>query len=163
MKSVKRLIFVATFLMITFVAKQVLAGIPNVQAVSLLMALFFVKSNWKETIVFLIGYVLLDFIVWGYPTLMIPSFATWISWAFLVKKVGKDKEFINAFLMIPFTIIQILVYMLHDLLFFNLRIEAIPAYLIAGIPFAVPMLISGFVSILFLFKPLNRILDYIKT
>lgn len=149
--------------MITFVAKQVLAGVPNVQIVSLLMALFFVNSNWKETILFLIGYVLLDFIVWGYPTLMIPSFISWIFWALIVKDLGNENEFIIAPFTLLFTIAHMVIYMVHDLIFFSLRIEGIPAYLIAGIPFAVPMFISGFLSILWLFRPLNRILDYIKT
>lgn len=149
--------------MIVFVAKQVLAGIPNVQAVSLLMALFFVNSNWKETILFLLSYVILDFIAWGYPTLMIPAFLSWGLWAILVKNIGKENETINAWLVLPFTVSHVLIYMLHDLTLFTLRIESIPVYLIAGVPYAIPMFISGFLSILWLFKPLNRILEYIKT
>ena len=148
--------------MITFVAKQVLAGIPNVQAVSLLMALFFVKSNWQEAILFLIGYIILDFIVWGFPTLMIPSFFAWLIWAAMVKSIGKENEVINAWLVLPFTLIHIIIYMLHDLVLFTLPVEGILGYLVAGIPYAIPMFVSGFLSILWLFKPLNRILDNIQ-
>lgn len=147
--------------MITFVAKQVLAGVPNIQAVSLLTALFFVNSNWKEATMFLIGYVLLDFIVWGYPTLMIPSFLSWAFWGLLVKN-SKENEYIMSSFVLLFTVAHMLFYMIHDLFFFSLRVESIPAYLIAGIPFAIPMFFSGFLSILLLFKPLNRILGHIK-
>lgn len=166
MISLKRLLFTATFLMITFVAKQALAGIPNVQAVSLLMTLFFLNSSWKESVLFLFGYVILDFLVWGYPTLMLPSFAAWIILAFFVKLI-RSNEYKIAFFMIPFTLIHMITYMVHDWFFFGLPFNQSIVYLIAGIPFAIPMLLSSFVSILLLLKPINKILtqipsDYVK-
>ena len=143
--------------MITFVGKQVLAGIPNVQIVSLLMVLFFLNSNWKEIIIFLFGYVILDFLAWGYPTLMLPSFAAWITLAFFVKLIGPN-DYKLAFFMIPFTIIHMISYMVHDWFFFGLPFDQSIIYLTAGIPFAIPMLASSFLSIIFLLKPMNKIL-----
>lgn len=142
--------------MITFVVKQVLAGVPNVQMVSLLMAVFFLNSNWKESVLFLFGYVILDFLMWGYPTLMLPSFGSWIIFAFFVKIIGSN-EYKLAFFTIPFTFIHMITYMIHDWFFFGLPFNQSLAYLIAGIPFAIPMLASSFISILFLFSYIDKI------
>lgn len=147
--------------MITFVAKQVLAGIPNVQVVSLLMALFFLNSTWRESVLFLLGYVILDFLAWGYPTLMLPSFAAWVIFGFFVKFIGPN-DYKLAFFTIPFTLIHMLVYMVHDWFFFGLPINQSIAYLISGIPFAIPMLLSSFISIILLLRPINKILTQIR-
>lgn len=147
--------------MITFVAKQALASIPNVQAVSLLMALFFLNSTWRESVLFLLGYVILDFLAWGYPTLMLPSFAAWIIFGFSVKLIGPN-DYKLSFLTIPFTLIHMIVYMVHDWFFFGLPINQSITYLIAGIPFAIPMLLSSFISIILLLRPINKIVTEIR-
>ena len=147
--------------MITFVAKQALAGIPNVQVVSLLMVLFFLNSTWRESVLFLLGYVILDFLAWGYPTLMLPSFAAWIIFGFFVKLIGPN-DYKLAFFTIPFTVIHMLVYMIHDWFFFGLPINQSIAYLTSGIPFAIPMLFSSFLSIVLLLRPMNKIVTEIR-
>lgn len=159
--QIKDMIFTATFLMIIFVSKQVLALVPNVQIVVFLMILFFLNSKWNEIIPLLIGYVILDFIVWGFPTLMLPSFAAWITLAFFVKLIGPN-DYKLAFFTIPFTVIHMIIYMMHDWFFFGLPFNQSLTYLGAGIPFAIPMLASSFLSVLLLFNPMNKILTQIR-
>ena len=159
--KLKELLFAGTFLMIIFVAKQVLATIPNVQLVVFLMTLFFLHAKWQGIVALLFGYVFLDFIAWGYPTLMIPSFAAWITLAFFVKLIGPN-EYKLAFFTIPFTTIHMIIYMMHDWFFFSLPINQSLAYLAAGIPFSIPMVGSSFISILLLLRPMNKIVTEIR-
>jgi hypothetical protein len=63
MTKLKKFLFTTTFLTIIFVSKQVLAGIPNVQLVVFLMTLFFLNSRWKEILLLISGYVILDFLI----------------------------------------------------------------------------------------------------
>ena len=161
MNKLKEILFAGTFLTIIFVIKQVLATIPNVQLVVFLMTLFFLHAKWEGIILLLFGYVILDFIAWGYPTLMLPSFAAWIALAFFVKLIGPN-DYKLALFTIPFTIIHMIFYMIHDWFFFGLPFYQSLAYLSAGIPFAIPMLVSSFLSIVLLFNPMNKILIQIR-
>jgi hypothetical protein len=74
-----------------------------------------------------------------------------------VKLIGPN-DYRLALFMIPFTIIHMIAYMVHDWFFFALPFNQSIAYLVAGIPFAIPMLLSSFISIIFLLKPVNKIL-----
>ena len=160
MTKLKKFLFTTTFLTIIFVSKQVLSGIPNVQLVVFLMTLFFLNSRWKEILLLISGYVILDFLSWGFPTLMFPSFASWMILAFFVKLIRNNRLGLTLFTM-PFTIIHMVVYMVHDWFFFNLPIQQSISYLIAGIPFAIPMFLSSSLSIFLLLNPMNKIIDKI--
>jgi hypothetical protein len=61
--SLRKVLYLANFLLITFVGKQVISGIPNVQIVVLLMALFAARRNIVEIATFMLAYVILDFLV----------------------------------------------------------------------------------------------------
>jgi hypothetical protein len=78
-----------------------------------------------------------------------------------VKLIGPN-DYKIAFFMIPFTIIHMITYMVHDWFFFGLPFNQSLVYLAAGIPFAIPMLLSSFISILILLQPLNRIILTLK-
>ena len=160
MKNLHNILYISNFLLITFVAKQIISGIPNVQIVVLLMALFAARRNILEIFTFMLAYVILDFLVWGYPTLMIPSFLFGISWMLIAKKVNDIYKL--SLLTIPLTIFHMLIYMFHDLLLLNMPWQSIIPYLIAGIPYAIPFLLSSIFSILYLYEPIIKVLGHIE-
>ena len=92
---------------------------------------------------------------------MMPSFAAWITLAFFVKLIGPN-DYKLAFFMIPFTIIHMITYMVHDWFFFGLPFNQSLVYLTSGIPFAISMFASSFLSIILLLKPINKILKEIS-
>ena len=158
--SLRRILYIANFVLITFVTKQAISWIPNVQVVVLLMALFAVRRSLVDIAMFMIAYVILDFMAWGYPTLMIPSFIFGFGWMTFVK-YSKLNSFWLALATIPLTLFQMLAYLFHDIVL-GLPIYSAPAYLIAGIPFAIPFLLSSMFSILYLFDIISRILSKIE-
>lgn len=120
------------------------------------MALFAARRPLVDILSFMIAYVLVDFMAWGYPTLIIPSFIFGFSWMVFVK-YSKLNSFWLSVATIPLTFLHMLVYLFHDIAL-GLPIYSAPTYLIAGIPFAIPFLLSSMFSLLYLYDILNKVL-----
>lgn len=157
--KIQRITFSAMFLTLVIVSKQALAGIPNVQVVTLLMLLYFKNSTMRESVGFVIAYSIIDYLIWGFFTLIFPSIFVWLSWNLIVKKFKTELSF--ALLTVPFTIIHAAGYLAHDLVLAHLPIEGAIAYLLHGLPFNIVFMVSSFITILWLYRPLQKVLEQI--
>jgi hypothetical protein len=153
------LLFMANYLVIVFVSKMLLAGIPNVQITFLLMLLFIVNFKFQKYWIFLISFVILEFLAWGYFTLIFPALFVWLMLYMLYKLFNSNS--INSLITIAvlFTPIHALTYAVHDIVLGHIGWEGLVGYLIAGIPFAIVFLASSILSVIWLFDPLNKLIQ----
>ncbi|MFW6002686.1 MAG: hypothetical protein ACOCQD_05035 [archaeon] len=156
--KLRELLFIANYLTVVFVSKMVLAGIPNVQVTFLLMLLFVANFKFHKYFIFLIGFVILEFIAWGYFTLMFPTLFSWLILYFLYKIFNSNNEHILMLIALIFTIIHAITYGIHDIIFIGMPINRLWIYLMSGIPFNLAFLFSSILTIIWLFDPLNRLI-----
>ncbi len=159
--TLRRLILLAMSVTIIFVQEQLLMFIPNVQFTTLLIVLFVSVFTFKESIVMIIVYVLLDNIYMGTlnPFYMVPMFIGWtlipVVYHTLLKQTknantlaffGLFMGFVYGWVYIPFVMIQ-------------LGMNHFWPYLLADIPFELIMATSNFLTILWLYEPLYRVVS----
>lgn len=169
--TTRQLLTIAFAITITFVQEQVLLFLPNVQFTVLLVILFVSIFSFRESIVYIIGYVLLDSMYMGGFNLfyMVPMTLAWlivpVMYHTLLRKTTNEYVlggfafsfgFLYGWMFIPFNMLQTGIY-------------NIMPYLIADIPFELIMASTGFVTVVWLYKPLmetmNKILytQYLET
>ncbi len=160
-RTLKRMIFVAMAATILFVQEQLLTILPNVQLTVLLLVLFSSVLTFRETMTVIFVHVILDSLFMGafYPFYMAPMFIGWslipIAYHTVLRRTTNDFKLavfglVHAFLygwtFIPFVMIQTGIYNFWP-------------YLIADLPFEIIMGVSSFITILWLFKPLHKMLS----
>ncbi len=156
----KRLLMISLSLAILFTQEQLLLFLPNVQFSVLLIILFVSVYNFKESMILITAYVFLDSLYLGGFNVfyMIPMLLAWyiipISYHTILFKTKNEVTlaifalvfgFIYGWMFIPFNMIQT-------------GITNFIPYLIADIPFELIMATTGFLTVLWLFKPLYKVL-----
>lgn len=159
----RRLLMIAIAISITFVQEQMLLFLPNIQFTVLLVFVFVSIFTYKESMFYIIGYVLLDNMYMGGFNLfyMIPMLFAWSLIPFVYHNILKktDNEYVlgvTAFVFgfvygwsfIPFNMIQT-------------GIDNFFVYLSADLIFEVVMAVTGFITVVWLYKPLTKVLKQI--
>lgn len=155
--TTKKLLMIAFAISITFVQEQMLLLLPNVQLTVLLIFLFVSVFTYKESLIYIIGYVLLDNLYMGGFNLfyMIPMLFAWslipLAYHTVLKRTTSESKlavaallfgFIYGWSFIPFNMIQ-------------MGIDNFWVYLSADVTFEIIMAVTGFVTVYYLFKPLR--------
>ena len=156
--TTKRLLLVAFAITITFVQEQMLFFLPNVQFTVVLIIVFTSVFTFKESVMYIIAYVLLDNMYMGGFNLfyMIPMMFAWllipISYHTFLKKTENEYHlayfalafgFVYGWSFIPFNMLQT-------------GVDNFWVYLSADILFEIIMAVVGFISVLVLYKPLVK-------
>ena len=157
--KIRELLFIANYLVIVFVSKMLLAGIPNVQVTFLLMLLFVANFKIQKYLVFLISFVILEFLAWGYFTLIFPALFAWLALYGLYSVFNSNSIHSLVAIAILFTPVHALTYAMHDIILGHIGWQGLVAYLSAGIPFSVAFAASSVVSVVWLFDPLNKLIQ----
>lgn len=159
--EIRRILTIATAISITFVQEQMLVFIPNVSFTVVLIILFSSVLSLKESLIYVFIYVFLDNMYMGGLNLfyMIPMLIGWslipISYNTILKKSHDEYRlaifalifgFVYGWLFIPFNMIQY-------------AVSSFIPYLLADILFEIVMAISGFLTVIWLFKPLHKVLE----
>jgi len=154
--TTKRLLMIAFAITITFVQEQMLLILPNVQFTVLLIIVFTSVFTFKESMTYIFVYVILDNLYLGGFNLfyMIPMFLAWslipISYHTFMRRTTNEYYlgffafvfgFVYGWSFIPFNMIQT-------------GISNFYVYLGADIMFEIIMAVVGFVSVIWLYKPL---------
>ena len=149
MGRIKDIIYLSMFLTIITTLEIMMSSIPNVSLTPLLFALYF--TNYRHGLLLVAGYIILQGIIWGVGFYLISMLLGWTIW-WLISKNGKNltvKSVIHAFVygwsFLPLTWV---VYQIDPV-----------AYLIADIPFQINMAISSSLTIIWLYRPLNKLLE----
>ena len=159
--TTRRLLMIAFAITITFVQEQMLLILPNVQFTVLLVIVFTSVFTFKESMTYIIAYVILDNMYLGGFNLfyMIPMFLAWslipISYHTFLRRTQNEYYlgffafvfgFVYGWSFIPFNMIQT-------------GISNFYLYLSADIMFEIIMAVVGFVTVIWLFKPLTSVLQ----
>ena len=156
----KKLLMISLSIAIIFTQEQLLMFLPNVQLTVLLIILFVSVYSFKESIIMITAYVLLDSLYMGGFNVfyMVPMLLAWylipLSYNTILRRTKSEHKlaifalifgFIYGWMFIPFNMIQT-------------GVPHFLPYLIADIPFELIMATTGFLTVLWMYKPLYNVL-----
>jgi hypothetical protein len=127
-----------------------LAFLPNIQLTLLLVFVYASVLPLRDTFLIITIYVFLDNIQYGLSLYMIPMLTGWYGIAvigYLVKGVSQPLQSIFTFPMVLWYSLQFIT--LHTVLY-----GTIWTYVVADIPFTILMMVSSYISVLFLYERL---------
>lgn len=155
----KDVVLLAMLTAIIFVQEQVLSFIPQFQFTILLLVLYSKCLGFYKTSIIIIIHVLLDNLVMGslnyiYTPAMI------IGWLFIPLLLNTVFKKINSPIGLALT--SILFSLLYSWSFIPINVLTTDvdffAYLIADIPFEIMLIVYSFLTIIWLYKPLEKVL-----
>lgn len=156
----RRLLMISLSIAILFTQEQLLMFIPNVQLTVLLIILFVSVFSFKESIMMITAYVFLDSLYMGGFNLfyMVPMMLAWylipLSYHTILRRTKNEHKlaifalvfgFVYGWMFIPFNMIQT-------------GIPNFIPYLLADLPFELIMATTGFLTVLWIYKPLYKVL-----
>lgn len=154
--KIRRMTLIAMSVAILFVQEQMLMILPNISFSVLLIVLYASIFEFKENIILITAYVILDNMFLGGFNLfyMIPMLIAWyiipISYHTFLRKTTNEVKlarfalafgFVYGWIFMPFSLIQ-------------MGMTNFIPYLTADLLFEITMAISGFLTVYWLFKPL---------
>ena len=160
--NVKRIIQIALSVAIIFTLEQALVFLPNVQLTTLLILIFVSVYSFKESVVMISIYVILDTLFFGGFNLfyMVPMLIAWnlipIAYHTFLQNTNNEIKlgifvfvfgFVYGWIFIPFNMIYT-------------GIDEFWPYLTADILFEVIMAVTNLLTVLWLYKPMMRIIEH---
>ncbi|MGI6781665.1 MAG: hypothetical protein ACOX56_02365 [Acholeplasmataceae bacterium] len=159
-EKTKRLVTISILTAILFVQEQILTPIPNVQLTFLLIILYCKTFNYVESVLMITVHVILDNLLMGSFNLTVMPF---MYLGYLVIPITLKTIFKKVESPLGLAILSILYSLIYSWIFFipAILILEIPfwTYLIQDIPFEIILAASSFLSVLWLYRPLKRVLD----
>ena len=155
LKRITRLVALASIL---FVQEELLTFIPNVQLTFFLVVLYATTIPILDSTLIVLIHVLLDNLFMSSFNLycMVPQFLGLIITLFLARLFKNKNEIVLSFVGVLGSIIYCWLYVLVNIWFLDVKFYD---YLIADIPFEIILAVSTFLSILFLYKPLYKLMN----
>lgn len=156
--SLRRLLMISMSVSILFVQEQMLILLPNISFTVLLIVFFASVFSFKENILLITAYVILDNLYLGGFNVfyMIPMLLAWylipISYHTILRRTKSELKlaffalgfgFAYGWMFAPFAMIQF-------------GLGHLWPYLVADVGFEILMSISGFITVYWLFKPLYK-------
>lgn len=154
----KRLIIISLLTTMMLVLEQALVILPNVQLTTLLIVLFSVHFTFKESLIMIFVYVILDSL-WMGAFNFAYMFPMMIGWSFIPIGIhGFFKKPINIYKLAAFGMIMGFIYG-WTFIPFNVVLTGIDfkTYLLADLPFQLVMGLTNYLTILWLYQPLDLI------
>ena len=158
MMTVKRLCILVVLTTILFVQEELLTFIPNVQLTFLLVVVYGATIGIRDGSLVILVHVLLDNLFMGTFNLycMVPQFLGLFITLVMARIFKNKNEIIQSAFGALGALIYCWLYVLVNIWFLNVRFMD---YFIADIPFVIILVASTIVSILFLYKPLIKIIN----
>ena len=138
------------FTTIIFVLEMALASIPNVQVTTVLMMILAQKlgeGRKKEYALYVLLYIMLQGMFWGFNFYLISMYVGWLLWGFLSWKITHWRIENQALVGFLFAFIYGLTF--YPLTYLVYLTPLIP-YVIADFPFALTMAVSNALTIIWL-------------
>lgn len=155
--TVKRLCILVALTTILFVQEELLTFIPNVQLTFLLVVVFGATIGLRDGTIVILVHVLLDNLFMGTFNLycMTPQFLGLFITLLLSWLCKNKNEIIQSIMGTLGALIYCWLYVLVNIWFLK---APFMEYFIADIPFEIILVVSTVVSILFLYKPLVKLI-----
>ena len=155
--SVRGLCLITVLTTIIFVQEELLALIPNVQLTFLLFVVYGATLPLPYTLLIMCAHVLLDnlFMSSFRIEVILPMLLGYLPTILLAYLFRNKNEYIQAIVGVVGSILYALSFAILNV--FLLDIEFVP-YVIADIPFTIILSMSSALTIIFLYKPIKRII-----
>lgn len=159
--KIKDIVIISIFTAVLFVQEQVLSFLPNIQLTVLLIVLYSKILGFKKTIIIVLLHILLDSILGGFNILyLIPMLIGWLSIPILILTLFKKVES-----SIGLGIVGIIASVIYSWCFIFIEVVVLKgsfiAYFIADLPFELLLMGSSFLSIIWLYQPLYKLINKI--
>lgn len=152
----RRLTLLGFCLCLLVIQEYVLSYIPFLQFTTLLILVFSKNFNFKEMFVLVISYVILDNLLIGSFRLeyLITMLVAWLSYVFILKVLFKrvESELKLAIWGIIFAFIYSWLFVIVSVL---IQEVSLLEYFILDIPFEIMLALANFVTIYWLYQPVN--------
>lgn len=151
---------VAILTIVLVIQEYLLSFLPNIQLTVLLLFVYSKTIKTKRTLLVILIYVVLDGLIMGTLNIVYLPFI-FIAWSLIPILLGTvfrkiEHPIILAIIAFFMAIAYCLIYLIPQVLIFKVDIWA---YLIADLPFELILACSSFISVLWLYKPLKRVID----
>lgn len=158
MKNLKILVLLALLACVLFVQEEALSFLPNIQFTFLLLICYVDCLGFRKTSLIVFAHVLLDNLVMGSLSLIvvIPMLVGYIITILIKKAYHKDNVYIIGLLGSLGAIVYSLSFLIANAFFLEIDIWA---YFLADIPFTLILVISTYLSIIWLYKPIIKIIN----
>lgn len=158
--TVKDITIIALFAAVLFVQEQLLSFLPNIQMTMLLIMVYTRVFKIPKTTIIVLIHVILDNLINGSFNIVfvLTMFLGWENVVIVTGTVLKnnDNTLVLSLYSILFTVIYCLLFAVSATLFFD---TSFIAYITNDILFTIIMCVSSFVSVLWLFIPLTKVLN----
>ena len=155
--SLKMLCLISLFSAILFVQEEALTMVPNVQLTFLLVCVYSATIGLKYSSIIILVHVLLDNLFMNTFNLycMVPQYIGLFIACLFGYLFRNKNEYIQGIFSSLAALIYCILYLLVNIWFLDAKF--IP-YLIADIPFEIILMVSSFITIIFLYKPLVKVI-----
>lgn len=157
MMNIRKMTLMGALVSLLLVQEQILTFLPNIQFSTLLILIFVSHFTFKESLTMLLVYVVLDSLWMGAinPFYMVPMFLGWSVIPVAYHSFLRRTQ--NPHLLAFFGVFMASLYGLAFMPFAVFQTGvSMSVYLVADIPFQILMALSNFLTILWLYEPLNR-------
>lgn len=160
--TTRKILFIASAIALTFVQEQLLIMIPNVQFTIVLIYVFVSVFSFKESLIYITIYVILDNLYLGGFNLfnVIPMFVSWnlipLFYHTVLKQTKNEK--LLAISALCFGFIYSWSFFPGAIILYGLK-DVWKVYILSDIPFELILATTGFVTVLWLYKPLYNIVS----
>lgn len=159
-KKLRRLVLIALLTTVLFVQEQALTFLPNIQFTFLLLVVFAVTFSFGENVLIIIIHVIADNLVMGSFNLIYVPFMImgYLIIPILFKTVFRKVKntFVIALIGSLMSIIYCLVFIIPSSMIMHVDFLT---YLVMDIPFEIILALSTFISIIWLFDPIKKMID----
>ncbi|NLB84695.1 MAG: hypothetical protein GX794_01060 [Acholeplasmataceae bacterium] len=159
-KKLRKLVLIALLTTVLFVQEQALTFLPNIQFTFLLLVIFAVTFSFGENVLIIIIHVIADNLVMGsfnliyVPFMLIGYLIIPILFKTVFRKV--KNTFVIAIIGALMSIIYCWVFIIPSTIIMHIDFLT---YLIMDIPFEIILALSTFISVIWLFDPIKKMID----
>ncbi len=160
MRSLKRWVLLALIAATAFVIQIAAASLPNVELVTLWFLIIAQFITWKESLIVVFIFTILEALVWGFGDWVIAYLWIWTLWMIIVqifKAFSRDREQIWAILGALFGFMFGFLFALQNALLYGFTMGYI--YWIRGLLFDLVHATSNYILIILLYKPLYLVVE----
>lgn len=157
MKTLKKLVLIALLAAGALVVQLGLSALPNVELVTLWFLIIAQTFKFKDNLLIIFVFTLLEALVWGFGDWVIGYLWIWALWVVLVavlKPINKDHAHAWALTGAFFGLMFGVLFSLQHALLYGWGMGVV--YYIRGIPFDVIHAFSNYTLILLLYTPLSK-------
>ena len=159
MLKTKEITLIAILTTILFVQEQLLSFIPNIQLTFLLIVIYSKVLGLSKTLIIIVLHVILDTLINGSftPLIIVPMLIGYSMVPITLQVLFKNAK-IPLFLAlfgIVFACLYSISFMIINVLILDIKLLT---YIVADIPFTIILAMSNFLTILWLYEPLSKLL-----